>query len=85
MKLKIALMTGPGDNGMFAIEAADAVSRPGGIGTYLANFQNEDVRFRSTGLTNALSRIVMAARAAPPDSDVMAGSSRPTNVRRPQR
>jgi hypothetical protein len=66
VKLKVALMTGPGgDNGMFAIEAANAVSRLGGIGTYLANFQNEDVRFRYTQLTNELSRIVMGARGAP--------------------
>ena len=64
VKLKVGLMMSREgmDNGMFAIEAANAVSRLGGIGTYLANFQNEDIRFRYTQLTNELIRVVMTAR-----------------------
>jgi hypothetical protein len=64
VKLKVGLMMSRegADNGMFAIEAANAVSRLGGIGTYLANFQNEDIRFRYTQLTNELTRVVMSAR-----------------------
>ncbi len=64
VKLKVGLMMSPegNGNGMFAIEAANAVSRLGGIGTYLANFQNEDIRYRYTQLTNELMRVVMSAR-----------------------
>jgi ABC-type multidrug transport system fused ATPase/permease subunit len=47
---------------MFAIEAANAVSRIGAFGTYLANYQNEDVRFRYTQLTRELQRLVLTAR-----------------------
>jgi hypothetical protein len=47
---------------MFAIEAANAVSRIGAFGTYLANYQNEDVRYRYTQLTWELQRIVLNAR-----------------------
>ncbi|MCZ7656945.1 MAG: hypothetical protein M5U07_03400 [Xanthobacteraceae bacterium] len=68
VKLKVGLMLAPrnggGANDMFAVEAANAVSRLGGIGTYLANFRDEDIRFRYTQLTDELTRIVMAARVA---------------------
>jgi hypothetical protein len=47
---------------MFEIEAANAVSRIGAFGTYLANFQNEDIRYRYTQLTWELQRIVLSAR-----------------------
>jgi hypothetical protein len=47
---------------MFEIEAANAVSRIGAFGTYLANFQNEDVRYRYTQLTWELQRLVLTAR-----------------------
>src|SRR5437588_1735450 len=45
---------------MHEMEAANAVSRFGALGTYLANFQNEDIRYRYTLLTRELSRIVLA-------------------------
>ena len=47
---------------MHEMEGANAVSRFGALGTYLANFQNEDIRYRYTLLTRELSRIVVAAR-----------------------
>ena len=47
---------------MFEIEAANAVSRIGAYGTYLANFQNEDIRYRYTQLSWELQRLVLAAR-----------------------
>src|SRR5438105_3440344 len=46
---------------MHTMEGANVVSRFGALGTYLANFQNEDVRYRYTMLTRELSRIVLAA------------------------
>lgn len=49
--------------GMMEIEAANAVSRVGAYGTYLANFRNDDVRYQYTQLTLELQRIVLAARA----------------------
>jgi hypothetical protein len=67
-KLRVGLILGQGSatgggpvKGQHEIEAANAVSRLGAIGTYLANFQNEDIRFRYTMLTRELSRIVLAA------------------------
>jgi len=48
---------------MMEMEAANAVSRVAAFGTYLANYQNEDVRYRYTQLTLELQRIVLAARA----------------------
>jgi hypothetical protein len=48
--------------GMFEIEAANAASRVGAFGTYLANFQNEDARYQYTQLTFELQRIVLTAR-----------------------
>jgi hypothetical protein len=49
---------------MFEIEAANAVSRIGAFGTHLANFQDEDIRYRYTQLTQELQRIVLSAREA---------------------
>jgi len=52
-----------GQPGMLEIEAANAVSRVGAYGTYLANYRDDDVRFQYTQLTLELQRIVLAARA----------------------
>lgn len=49
--------------GMLDMEASNAVSRVGAYGTYLANYQNEAVRYQYTQLTLELGRIVLAARA----------------------
>jgi hypothetical protein len=51
----------------FALEAANAVSKIGALGSYLANFQDEATRVRYTDFTNELERIVVAARRAAPD------------------
>ena len=48
---------------MLEIEAANAVSRVGAYGTYLANYRDDDVRYQYTQLTLELQRIVLAARA----------------------
>ena len=48
------------------LEAATAVSRVGALGTYLANFQNEDVRYQYTQLTWTLEKILAEARTTPP-------------------
>jgi HEPN domain-containing protein len=73
VKLKVGLIAAAAARGemagatgsMFEIEAVNAVARFGGIGTYLANFQDEDIRFRYTQLTRELTRIVTTARSAP--------------------
>ena len=52
-----------GQPGMMEIEAANAVSRVGAYGTYLANFRDDNVRYQYTQLTLELQRIVLAARA----------------------
>ncbi len=55
---------------MHDIEAANAVSHFGALGTYLANFQDEDTRYRYTILARELSSIVLAApRGAEHDLD----------------
>jgi hypothetical protein len=72
VKLKVGLILAATQRGelagatgnMFEIEAVNAVARFGGIGTYLANFQDEDIRFRYTQLTRELTRIVTTARTA---------------------
>ena len=51
---------------MMELEAATSVSRVGALGTYLANFQNEDTRYQYTQLTWTLEKILMAARTTPP-------------------
>ena len=51
---------------MMELEAATAVSRVGALGTYLANFQNEDARYQYTQLTLTLDKILTAARITPP-------------------
>jgi hypothetical protein len=53
-------------DGMMELEAATAVSRVGALGTYLANFQNEDARYQYTQLTWTLEKILMAARSTSP-------------------
>jgi len=70
VKLRVGLILrehagAPGAPGMMEIEAANAVSRVGAYGTYLANFQNEDVRYQYTQLTFELQRIVLGARGEP--------------------
>jgi hypothetical protein len=50
---------------MMELEAATAVSRVGALGTYLANFQDEDVRYLYTQLTWTLEKILAAARTTP--------------------
>jgi len=51
---------------MMELEAATAVSRVGALGTYLANFQNEDIRYQYTQLTRTLEKILTSARTTPP-------------------
>ena len=48
------------------LDAANAVSKVAALGTYLANFQNEDVRFQYTQLSRTLEKILGAARTTPP-------------------
>ncbi len=50
-------------------EAANAVGRFAALGTYLANFQNDDVRYRYTQLSRMLDEIVKAA-AQPQSADL---------------
>ena len=49
---------------MHDIEAANAVSHFGALGTYLANFQDEDTRYRYTILARELSQIERAESSA---------------------
>jgi hypothetical protein len=49
-------------NMMVDVEASNTVARFGALGTFLANFQNEDIRYRYTMLTWELAKIVKAAR-----------------------
>jgi hypothetical protein len=51
---------------MMELDAATAVSRVGALGTYLANFQSEDVRYQYTQLTWTLEKILAGARTTPP-------------------
>jgi hypothetical protein len=51
---------------MMELEAATSVSRVGALGTYLANFQDEDTRYQYTQLTLTLEKILVTARATPP-------------------
>jgi hypothetical protein len=51
---------------MFEVEAANAISRFAALGTYLANFQNEDTRFQYTQLSWTLEKILTAAPHTPP-------------------
>jgi hypothetical protein len=66
VKLRVGLLLAnpagtAGARGMLDVEASNAVSRVGAYGTYLANFQNEDVRHQYTELTRELQRVVLAA------------------------
>src|SRR5262245_154938 len=71
VKLKVGLLLSERDSasstmsGMFEMEAANAVSRIGAVGTYLANFQNEDIRYRYTQLSWELQRLVLTLRENP--------------------
>lgn len=51
--------------GMLDLDAANAASRFAALGTYLANFQNEDTRYQYTQLSWALEKIIAAARTTP--------------------
>jgi flavin-binding protein dodecin len=53
-------------NMMVDVEASNTVARFGALGTFLANFQNEDIRYRYTMLTWELAKIVKTARQTPP-------------------
>jgi hypothetical protein len=53
-------------NTMVDVEAGNRVARFGALGTFLANFQNEDIRYRYTMLTWELAKIVKTARQMPP-------------------
>jgi hypothetical protein len=66
VKLRVGLVLAepPSAAGMLDVEAANAVSRVGAYGTYLANYRDEDVRYQYTQLTLELQRIVLAARTA---------------------
>jgi hypothetical protein len=69
VKLRVGLVlteravAASGQPSMMEIEAANAVSRVGAYGTYLANYRDDDVRYQYTQLTLELQRIVLAARA----------------------
>jgi hypothetical protein len=68
VKLRVSLMvvsrgtSASQQSNSIAMEAANAVSRLGALGTYLANFQDEGVRYRYTMLTRELTQIVMTAQ-----------------------
>jgi hypothetical protein len=66
VKLRVGLILAeqPGATGMLDVEAANAVSRVGAYGTYLANYRDENVRYQYTQLTVELQRIVLAARTS---------------------
>jgi len=42
------------------------VSRFAALGTYLANFQNEDIRYQYTQLSWTLEKVLATARTTPP-------------------
>jgi 5'-deoxynucleotidase YfbR-like HD superfamily hydrolase len=51
---------------MLEVEAANAVSRFAALGTYLANFQNEDTRYQYTQLSWTLEKTLPLARNTVP-------------------
>src|SRR5262245_39522642 len=51
-----------GAESMLEVEGANAVSRFAALGTYLANFQNEDTRYQYTQLSWTLEKILPLAR-----------------------
>jgi hypothetical protein len=51
---------------MLEVEAANSISRFAALGTYLANFQNEDTRYQYTQLSWTLEKILTAAPHTPP-------------------
>jgi 5'-deoxynucleotidase YfbR-like HD superfamily hydrolase len=60
------LPNGAGAETMLEVEAANAVSRFAALGTYLANFQNEDTRYQYTQLSWTLEKILPLARNTAP-------------------
>jgi hypothetical protein len=72
VKLKLGLIAraaeregarnGAGADAMLEVEAANAISRFAALGTYLANFQNEDTRYQYTQLSWTLEKILPLAR-----------------------
>ena len=53
---------------MLEVEAANSISRFAALGTYLANFQNEDTRYQYTQLSWTLEKVLIAApHTAPGD------------------
>jgi 5'-deoxynucleotidase YfbR-like HD superfamily hydrolase len=53
---------GAGAESMLEVEAANAISRFAALGTYLANFQNEDTRYQYTQLSWTLEKVLPLAR-----------------------
>jgi hypothetical protein len=76
VKLKVGLIArmaererggnGAAAESMIEADTANAISRFAALGTYLANFQNEDTRFQYTQLSWALEKILTAAPHTPP-------------------
>lgn len=54
------------DNAPEAIAGAQAVSKIGALGTYLANLRDEVMRQRYTDLTDEIDRVMRQARDIPP-------------------
>jgi hypothetical protein len=71
VKLKVGLIArtaeregrrnGGAADAMLEVEAANAISRFAALGTYLANFQNEDTRYQYTQLSWTLEKILPLA------------------------
>ena len=65
VKLAVTQLAEPAANPTAATATANAnnlVGKFGALGTYLANFQDEEIRVRYTGLTHELARLVATAR-----------------------
>jgi hypothetical protein len=64
VKLVVTQLAEPGRavNRSDALSATHLVGKFGALGTYLANFQDEEIRVRYTQLAHELSRLVTSAR-----------------------
>jgi len=64
VKLAVTQLAEPAANpaAATAVNAHNLVGKFGALGTYLANFQDEEIRVRYTGLTHELARLVVTAR-----------------------
>jgi hypothetical protein len=64
VKLAVTQLSEPGANptANATANANNLVGKFGALGTYLANFQDEEIRVRYTGLTHELARLVTTAR-----------------------